>query len=203
LEYCERVLEFKEMIGPHTAENLTGVVLECLDEFYLREKLLSITADNATSNESMMVQLEHQLQISTPNSRFEGLRSFVRCLAHTINLIVKEILGSVRASSFAMGITGHSRQGIESSCHLSATENVRTLILYLSGSPQRRQGWKSLCALNAHNEDAYGPLFRGAICMIDGTFIRLSESPRFPEHIRGLLELEEISIWNSRKYTRF
>ncbi|KAK9364464.1 hypothetical protein V1509DRAFT_643652 [Lipomyces kononenkoae] len=46
--YKERVLEFKELNGLHSGENLAMVVGDLLEELNLNAKLLTITGDNAS-----------------------------------------------------------------------------------------------------------------------------------------------------------
>jgi hypothetical protein len=115
--YKERVLEFAELEGAHSGANMAEVVLNCLLELKIGSKLLTITGDNASNNEALVSELYDKLceryELREDNSgigsepiRFQGLQSYVRCLAHIINLIVKDILtalksGDVGASSTA------------------------------------------------------------------------------------------------------
>jgi hypothetical protein len=48
--YREKVLEFTELHGPHSGENLAAAVEILLIELNLEHKLLSITGDNASNN---------------------------------------------------------------------------------------------------------------------------------------------------------
>lgn len=55
--YHERVLEFGEIYGPHTGENIAELLHSTLEELELEHKILTITADNATNNESLISEL--------------------------------------------------------------------------------------------------------------------------------------------------
>ncbi|KAK9371827.1 uncharacterized protein V1513DRAFT_386091 [Lipomyces chichibuensis] len=102
--YKERVLEFKELDGPHSGENMAMVVGDLLDELNLNSKVLTITGDNASNNEAMISELYENLltKVSTAEDpsgnnerrvmRFEGSSSYIRCIAHVLNLIVGDIL---------------------------------------------------------------------------------------------------------------
>ncbi|KAK9364536.1 ribonuclease H-like domain-containing protein, partial [Lipomyces kononenkoae] len=90
-EYQEEVLEFKELEGPHSGANLADTVEELLIELDLEHKLISITGDNATNNERMASELFERLQERLPEPLFRGIDSYVRCLAHILNLVVKDI----------------------------------------------------------------------------------------------------------------
>lgn len=99
-EYREKVLEFKELRGPHSGENLAAAIQALLIELNLERKLLSITGDNASNNERMAVELFKSLQKTYgADSLFCGLDSYIRCLAHIINLIVKDILQALKSGS--------------------------------------------------------------------------------------------------------
>ena len=54
-------MDFKELVGPHSGQNLAEVVKELLVELSLEDKLLAIIGDNATNNESMAKSLGDHL----------------------------------------------------------------------------------------------------------------------------------------------
>jgi hypothetical protein len=95
-------LEFKELEGVHSGENTVEAIDSLLKEFGLRAKLLTITNDNASNNETLILELYGILldqfdtidnpSPSLPIMRFEGLTSYIRCIAHVLNLIVSNIL---------------------------------------------------------------------------------------------------------------
>ncbi|KAJ7923913.1 hypothetical protein B0H13DRAFT_1566850, partial [Mycena leptocephala] len=55
---------------------------EMLDRYELSGKILAVTGDNATSNDTQVVSLSEN-----PNNAFERVNR-VRCFNHTINLSV-------------------------------------------------------------------------------------------------------------------
>ncbi|OQD74710.1 hypothetical protein PENANT_c169G07139 [Penicillium antarcticum] len=124
-EYRERLLEFAELQGIHSGENLSIAVENMLIELGLEDKLSSITGDNASNNEAMASELFLSLsdrpgvEEAMPAPLYRGLDSYIRCLAHVLNLIVKDIL-----------------------------RKLRVLALWIYRSPQRRQKWKEICKLN-------------------------------------------------------
>ena len=95
-DYRQQVVEFTELKGPHSGENMAAAVEACLLELDLAPKLVSITGDNAANNETMVSDLYHRLARirlqGKQELRFKGLDSYIRCLAHILNLIVKDIL---------------------------------------------------------------------------------------------------------------
>ena len=60
-EYKEALLEYAEIEGLKSGKNISAIVLQLLDELDLERKLLSITADNALNNETLMVEVETSL----------------------------------------------------------------------------------------------------------------------------------------------
>ena len=130
-----------------------------LVELQMEHKLLTITADNASNNETLMSELYFNLteKFTTENSsvshkkrlRFNGVDSYVRCLAHVLNLIVSDILSALKS--------GDHKSAIEA-CDLlqdnkkigrhSALSRLRIMALWISRTPQRRQQWKLVCQSN-------------------------------------------------------
>lgn len=68
-----------------------------LVELSLEDKLISITGYDASNNETVATELCDSLlgrpeeQVPEPELLYQGMNSYVRCLAHVINLIVRNI----------------------------------------------------------------------------------------------------------------
>ena len=110
IERYQRCISFIEIDGSHSRENLTTIVNTTLIKYGIRQKLLSITADNASNNNTLYRHLlqmflkhfdDHLVEflIRSSTIRFKGEDSQVRCLAHILNLIVKAILESLSSST--------------------------------------------------------------------------------------------------------
>ncbi len=86
----KELLGFSLLEGEHSGEKLAAVLHEHIVDFNLENKILSITTDNASNNNTMMEELDHL----TKDWEFPIQRewSHVRCLAHVINLCAKAIL---------------------------------------------------------------------------------------------------------------
>jgi hypothetical protein len=104
----EEVLEFVEVHGSHTGEVLAEAVLKVLNELKIKHKLFSITGDNAGNNGTLCQSLYNSLRlefddklspIGRPRMRFHGKPSWIRCLAHVVALICKDVLADVKAGS--------------------------------------------------------------------------------------------------------
>lgn len=155
-EYKVRVLDFVELIGSHTGENIAEILQKLLMELRIGHKLLTITADNASNNETMMSELFFGLQekLTTDDIeffemkplRFRGKDSYIRCLAHVLNLIVGDILASLKCGTLNTSIEACDRlqQNKEIGQH-SPLARLRIIALWISRTPQRRQQWKVIC----------------------------------------------------------
>jgi hypothetical protein len=152
-EYREKVLlEFTELRGAHSGENLAVAVRTTLRELDLEYKLTAITGDNASNNEVMASELFNTLngKIDTGNVQnkiqFYGLDSYIRCLAHIRTLIVKDILRALRSGSTEEAhVVCDSLRAGEPIKAQTALAKLRILALWIDRSPQRREKWEDIC----------------------------------------------------------
>ena len=93
--YCEVLLGFEHLHGSHTGAYLSEVVIQILQEHGIADRVLSITTDNASNNNTMMqgVQEMVQSQALCDTSVFR-----VPCIVHVLQLSLKELLGKIRAN---------------------------------------------------------------------------------------------------------
>jgi hypothetical protein len=154
-EYREKVLEFTELHGAHSGENLATAVESTLIELGLEQKLISITGDNASNNETMASELFHslsnRLQFQKKDARllYQGLDSYIRCLAHILNLIVKDILRALKSGDVEEANAAcNSLQNGNPVTTQTALGRLRILALWIDRHPQRRQKWKEVCKIN-------------------------------------------------------
>jgi hypothetical protein len=111
IERYQRCIGFIEIDGSHLRENLVTIVNTTLIKYSIRQKLLLITADNASNNNTLCRHLLQMLSkhfddylaefpIRSGTMRFKGKDSQVRCLVYILNLIVKVILESLGSSTY-------------------------------------------------------------------------------------------------------
>ena len=157
-ELREEVLDFAELHGAHSGENLALAVQTTLEELGLQHKLMAMTGDNASNNETMADALYHSLtnyaegedqeSSETTPLKFQGSSSYVRCLAHVINLIVKDVLRTLKDGT--MDDARAACDALQSSNPIgtqSALGRLRILALWIHRHPQRRQKWKEVCRM--------------------------------------------------------
>ena len=86
----KRILNFSFMPPPHTGAVLAEKILMLFKNWGGDRKVMCLTLDNATSNDTCVDMLKCQLKLLCDGSYFH-----VRCCAHILNLIVKEGLRDV------------------------------------------------------------------------------------------------------------
>jgi hypothetical protein len=106
----QHCIEFIEIKGTHSGENLAEIVLTALKRFKCCHRLFTITGDNASNNDTLCAYLHELLLkeyddylkeflIRDQTMRFQGSASRIRCFAHILNLIVKAILVELGSST--------------------------------------------------------------------------------------------------------
>lgn len=142
---------------------MAEAVYNCLSELGVELKLNTITAENSNSNVTMMPVLHQRLLEKaslalTTNLLFDGERSFVRCLAHIIDLVFKEIFKNLKADTIsnAEAICDSISNGIISdgvrSGSFSVIQKVRVLAIWISRHSGRKQTWKRICQITSSSE---------------------------------------------------
>jgi hypothetical protein len=157
-DYQEKVLEFAELHGAHSGENLATAVETTLIELGLEHKLITITGDNASNNETMASELfyslSNRLQVLGKDSTkdmaplYQGLDSYIRCLTHILNLIVKDILRALKSGNTeeAHAACDSLRDG-KPIITQTALGKLRVLALWIDRHPQRKQKWNEVCKI--------------------------------------------------------
>jgi hypothetical protein len=84
-----RVLNFIKLDHPHNDIVISQTVFECLVEWKIEDKILTITVDNVSSNDSTITNLKSNI-LARKNLIFDPIYFHVRCVAHIINLVVND-----------------------------------------------------------------------------------------------------------------
>ena len=82
----KRIIYFKLLEYPHTAFNISNCIMSALDEYCLRDKIMSMTFDNATS----MTASANLIKPNLYNVIMDGDALHIRCICHVLNLCVKD-----------------------------------------------------------------------------------------------------------------
>lgn len=73
------------LLQSHSGINLATAFADVLKEFGIENKILSVTCDNASNNDTMIEELEDQL------TGFSAVNC-THCFAHILNLVAKSLL---------------------------------------------------------------------------------------------------------------
>ena len=93
--YREVLLGFEHLHGSHTGAHLSETVFQILQEHDIADRILSITTDNASNNNTMMTCIQETIQ-SYDLSNTSVFR--IPCIAHVIQLSLKQLLGKIKAN---------------------------------------------------------------------------------------------------------
>jgi hypothetical protein len=131
-------------------ENMAEMLHATLEKLGIEGKILTIAADNATNNESLVSELFFSLKEKFKGSviahgetnifRFQGVDSYIRCLAHVVNLIVGDILSALKFGDYkaAATVCDLMQENKDIGMH-SAVSRLRIISLWIARTPQRKQ----------------------------------------------------------------
>jgi hypothetical protein len=94
--YREILLGFEPLHGTHSGLNLSTTLLEVFQQYNITDRVLAITTDNASNNNTLVECLQESLQSLELPSQTMIVR--VPCLAHVIQLSLKELLSFIKAN---------------------------------------------------------------------------------------------------------
>jgi len=83
------VLNFMELDPPHTGIVIAQAVFDCMVEWKIEDKVMTITLDNASNNDTAITNLKAKL-LARRNTNFDPIYFHVRCAAHIVNLVVND-----------------------------------------------------------------------------------------------------------------
>jgi hypothetical protein len=89
-DYREFLLGFEPLEGTHSGENLCSVLLKRLKDHNITHRILAITTDNASNNQTLMDRLNDEIETLAEVTGAPVVR--VPCIAHVIQLSLKGLL---------------------------------------------------------------------------------------------------------------
>ena len=148
----QRLLDFQEIEDSDTDENLASIVYTILCELDIGAKLLSITGDNASNNLAMteilydMLKADYDMKIFSQGNtqsvmRYHEELSFVHCLAHILNLIVKKFLAILKTNDITADyeIVADLKNNLLIIQSQSAFSHIQILVLYISATSEQKK----------------------------------------------------------------
>lgn len=93
--YRELLLRFEPLSGTHSGVNFSAVLLQLLQKYNLTDRVLTITTDNASNNNTLVASIQETVQSLNLGDNTAIVR--VPCMAHVIQLSLKQLLGQMKA----------------------------------------------------------------------------------------------------------
>ena len=87
----KRIISFKTTNTPYSGKNIATLINNKIIDLGIRDKIFTITLDNAFNNDAKIQRLKRFWQIKEDHAKL----FHVRCCAHILNLIVKDGLKQV------------------------------------------------------------------------------------------------------------
>jgi hypothetical protein len=161
-----------ETLGPDynkVTENIKGGTIVTTTEervgLNCAQKLFAVCGDNATPNDTFCDHLHKRLlrnfddnptsSSDLPRCRFRGRSSRIRCVAHIIALVVQAVLKQLKSGTYDEAVKlvnrvhdnggDFSNLGCDS---LSVWQKVRSFVLWIMGSDERRAEWRKFCSIS-------------------------------------------------------
>ena len=92
--YREILLGFEPLDGAHSGINLSGMLMDIFRKLDITDRVLAITSDNAPNNTTLVQAVQDSIDsLELPNN---PVVVRIPCLAHVIQLSLRELLGSVK-----------------------------------------------------------------------------------------------------------
>ena len=87
----KRIISFKTINTPHSGKNIATLINDEIIDLSIRDKIFTITLDNASNNDATIQKLKRFGQIKEDHAKL----FHVCCCTHILNLIVKDGLKQV------------------------------------------------------------------------------------------------------------
>ena len=94
--YWELLLRFKPLYGTHLGINLSAVLFQLLQKYNLTNRVLAITTDNASNNNTLVASIQETVQSLDLSNNTAII--CVPCIAHVIQLSLNDLLGKMKAN---------------------------------------------------------------------------------------------------------
>jgi hypothetical protein len=94
--YREILLGFEPLYGTHSGINLSSVLFELFQKHQITNRVLAITTDNASNNNTLMSSIQESIQSLELDHDTTMIR--IPCIAHVIQLSLNQLLGQMKAN---------------------------------------------------------------------------------------------------------
>ena len=94
--YRELLLGFEPLSGKHSGVNLGTVLLELLQKHEIADRILTVTTDNTSNNNTLIESIQDSIEYLELGSDIPIIR--VLCLAYVIQLSLNKLLSQIKAT---------------------------------------------------------------------------------------------------------
>ena len=134
-------LALREIQGEHSGLNQADVVLEVLDDFYIRPKLGYFMMDNVSSNDRLVAHVADALTLD--GVEYYALQRRLRCNGHIINSVVQAFLfGNDIADYESIDNLSPSEFDLDKWRRWGPLGKLHNICFWIMGSAQRIQSFK-------------------------------------------------------------
>lgn len=153
-----RLIAFRCLHGSHSGENMANLLVEIVREFDITDQLGFFVIDNASSNDTCLQALLHQI---LPHSTAEQIQQRrIRCWGHILNLAAKAFLFGIDSDAFDLGddpeaTSDQQEQRLEEWRKFGAVGKAHNLVVFIRASPQRIGLFKRIAALEEPEIDTF------------------------------------------------
>jgi hypothetical protein len=136
------LMDIPPISGKHTGENLSGIFQRACDEFGVLHKLLAVTTDSASNNNTFMRSLKEECQ--RRGILFDHESRHVRCMAHVIHLAVGDFLNALNSMP-EDSENAYGENYIPDPRSAGFIPRLRKLVVEIRSSVQRREQFARQC----------------------------------------------------------
>ncbi|KAJ6632154.1 hypothetical protein B0H10DRAFT_1770695 [Mycena sp. CBHHK59/15] len=87
----ELLIDFRELVGEHSGENMAEEVWACLETYGLDDgRIIALNMDNAPNNDTLVEHLA--LKCAVAGIQFDATAARIRCMPHTGHLAAIKVL---------------------------------------------------------------------------------------------------------------
>ncbi|KAF9546590.1 hypothetical protein CPC08DRAFT_617387, partial [Agrocybe pediades] len=80
----ELLIDFRELIGEHSGENMAEAVWETLTSLGIEDRIFAFVLDNASNNDTMVEGIKHCA--AEKGIEMNATWARLRCMLHTVHL---------------------------------------------------------------------------------------------------------------------
>ncbi|OQD73541.1 hypothetical protein PENANT_c201G08001 [Penicillium antarcticum] len=121
-----------------------------LDQHWEYHRVLSVTTDNASNNKTLITSIQEATESLESNENITMIR--VPCVAHVIQLSLKDLLGKMKAipkndtaeQTWSDDRVDNLRARKQKKEIVDTLNKIRSLAIYINGCPQRRESFYNL-----------------------------------------------------------